>query len=145
MHRGIYERLDTGAVVHTHSPWTTTLAVCRQPLPAIHYMLALAGGRVPLADYATYGTEALAAEVVAAMEDAGTTACILANHGLVATGADAAAAFETAVAVESVARLYCQASAFGTPEPLPDAEIEAVAEKLAAYGQSVDDGSDLDD
>lgn len=139
MHRGIYDRFDTGAVVHTHSPWATTLAVCRQPLPPVHYMLALAGGRVPLADYATYGTVELAAAVVAAMERADATACILANHGLVATGADAAEAFETAVAVESVARVYCQASAFGTPAELPEQELDAVAEKLRAYGQAPTD------
>lgn len=134
MHRALYGAFDAGAVVHTHSPWATTLAVCREALPPVHYMLALAGGQVPVADYATYGSEALGENVVAAMADADATACLLANHGLVAVGDDLAAAMETAVAVESVARVYCQARAFGTPEPLPEDELARVERKLAAYG-----------
>lgn len=138
MHRGIYERFDAGAVAHVHSPWATTLSVLGESLPPVHYMIALAGETVPLADYATYGTEQLAANVVAAMEAADSGACLLANHGLVATGADAASAVETAVAVESVARVYCQAQAFGTPERLSSEEIERVAAKFESYGPDED-------
>lgn len=140
MHRAIYEELEAGAVVHTHSPWVTTLAVLGQPLPPVHYMLALAGGTVPVAEYATYGTPELGANAVEAMAAAGSRACILANHGLVATGVDLGAAVETAVAVESVARVYCQARALGEPEPLDGKEMDRVAGKLADYGP--DDGGD---
>lgn len=134
LHRALYGAFDAGAVAHTHSPWATTLAVCRETLPPVHYMLALAGGRVPVADYATYGSEALGENVVAAMADADATACLLANHGLVAVGDDVADAMETAVAVESVAQVYCQAHTVGTPESLPEAELARVERKLAAYG-----------
>lgn len=134
MHRHIYDRFETGAIAHTHSPWATTLAVLRQPLPPVHYMVALAGETVPVADYATYGTEELAANAVEAMEAAGSDACILANHGLVATGADAAAAIETAEAVESVAQVYCQARTVGEPSELDGDEIDRVARKLDSYG-----------
>lgn len=142
MHRGIYGRFDCGAIVHTHSPWATTLALLGEPLPPVHYMLAAAGGRVPVADYATYGTEALAANVVEAMAEADASACILASHGLVATGADLDDALETAVSVESVAQVYCQALALGSPEALSSAEMGRVAEKLAGYGQTPSDDSD---
>jgi L-fuculose-phosphate aldolase len=135
MHRHIYDRFETGAIVHVHSPWATTLAVLGAPLPPVHYMIALAGERVPVAEYATYGTERLAANAVEAMAEAGSTACLLANHGLVATADDAEAAIETAGAVESVAQVYCQARAFGTPESLPTDEIRRVARKLDEYGQ----------
>ncbi len=138
MHRGIYERFDAGAVAHVHSPWATTLAVLGESLPPVHYMIALAGERVPVAEYATYGTERLAANVVAAMEAADSGASLLANHGLVATGADAASAVETAEAVESVARVYCQAQAFGTPETLSAAELERVTEQFESYGPDGD-------
>ncbi|GAB6862198.1 class II aldolase/adducin family protein [Haloplanus litoreus] len=134
MHRALYGAFDAGAVAHTHSPWATTLAVCREALPPVHYMLALAGGRVPVADYATYGSEELGENVVAAMAGAESTACLLANHGLVAVGDDVADAMETVVAVESVAQVYCQACTVGTPEPLPEAELARVERKLAAYG-----------
>jgi L-fuculose-phosphate aldolase len=140
MHRGIYDRFDCGAVLHCHSPWVTTLAVLREPLPPVHYMLAVAGGRVPLATYATYGTERLAANVVAAMAEVDSEACIIANHGLVATGVDLDDALETATAVESVARVYCQARSVGAPQTLPTTEMERVEEKLDGYGQPASDG-----
>jgi len=134
LHRAIYDAFETGAIAHAHSPWATTLAVLREPLPPVHYVIALAGRRVPVADYATYGTEALGEHAVAAMASADSRACLLANHGLVTTAADAASAIELVVAVESVARAYVQASAIGSPEPLPEAELERVAEKFRAYG-----------
>ena len=135
MHRGIYRTSDAGAVVHTHSPWATTLAVAREPLPPVHYMLAHAGGRVPVADYETYGTTALAEAAARAMETAGTTATLLADHGVVACGSDLAAAVETARAVETTAQLYCRARLVGEAVTLPDAEIDRVAAKFADYGQ----------
>ncbi len=122
MHRGIYRRLEAGAVVHVHSPWVTTLAVLGRPLPPVHYMLALAGGTVPVAEYATYGIAELAANAVEAMAAADATACILANHGLVAytDAPDPAAALETAVAVESVARVISV-----IPPPRKDRRVPA--------------------
>ncbi|MEF8888094.1 MAG: class II aldolase/adducin family protein [Haloarculaceae archaeon] len=135
MHRAIYDRFEAGAVAHTHSPWATTLAVLGEPVRPVHYMLALAGGEVPVADYATYGTEALAANAVDAMAESDSRACLLANHGLVATGPDAATAVETAEAVEAVAQLDCRARALGGADPLPEAELDRVAERFAAYGQ----------
>lgn len=135
MHRHLYRETDAGAVVHTHSPWATTLAVAREPLPPVHYMLAHAGGRVPVADYETYGTTALAEAAARAMETAGTTATLLADHGVVACGSDLAAAVETARAVETTAQLYCRARLVGEAVTLPDAEIDRVAAKFADYGQ----------
>ncbi|WP_247008852.1 class II aldolase/adducin family protein [Halorientalis litorea] len=135
MHRGIYRERDAGAVAHTHSPWATTLAVLGEPVPPVHYALAHAGGRVPVADYATYGTADLAANVVATLTEADVSACLVANHGVVATGEDAAAAVETARAVETTARLYCQAATIGDPRELPESELAAVAAKFDAYGQ----------
>lgn len=134
MHRRIYERFEPGAIVHAHSPWATTLAILGESLPPVHYMIALAGETVPVAAYATYGTEALADNAVAAMAEAESSACLLANHGLVATGEDADDAIETAVAVESVAQVYCQARAIGEPQELSSGDVEAAARKFEEYG-----------
>ena len=135
LHLAVYDALDGAcAVVHAHAPWSTTLAALRRPVPPVHYALARAGGRVPVADYATYGTDALAAAAAAAMSGAGTTACLLANHGVVAAGADLDDAFETLDAVEFTARLACQAAAVGEPVELDDAELARVAERFAGYG-----------
>ncbi|NHN60745.1 MULTISPECIES: class II aldolase/adducin family protein [Halorussus] len=135
MHGSVYREFDAGAIVHTHSPWASTLAILHEPIPPVHYMLALAGTTVPVADYATYGTAELAANAVEAMESADAEACLLANHGLLATGDDADDALETAVNVEYTARIYCQAKAFGDPVELSHEEMAAVAEKFEGYGQ----------
>ena len=38
------ERPEFNAVVHAHSPYCTTLAILRKPIPACHYMVAAFGG-----------------------------------------------------------------------------------------------------
>lgn len=61
LHRQLYlHRPDFGAVVHAHTDYATALSCLRQPLPALHYLVALAGREVPCAEYATFGTPELA-------------------------------------------------------------------------------------
>lgn len=136
MHAAIYRRTDVGAIVHTHSPWTTTLAVAGEGLPPIHYMIVAVGRRVPVAGYARYGTAELAENVVEAMREADADAAILRNHGLLVTGADLPTALENAVHVESLARMYLTVRAAGfEPTELTDDQLSAVEEALAEYGQ----------
>lgn len=135
MHAAIYRGLDAGAVVHAHSPWATTLAALHRPVPPVHYALARAGGRVPVAPYATYGSDELASNAVDAMVQADSTACLLANHGVIVAGADLDEAFETLDAVEFTARIYAQGAPLGDPAELPDAELDRVAEQFEDYGQ----------
>ena len=106
LHAAIYAaRPEAAAVVHTHSPMATALSCAREGIPPFHYMIALAGGHdVRCAPYATFGTEALAANCVAALE--GRRAALLANHGVVAFGTTLAAARVLAEEVENLARQY---------------------------------------
>jgi L-fuculose-phosphate aldolase len=139
MHRHIYRFDDPGAIVHTHSPYATTLATLHEELPPIHYMIVAVGKRVPVAEYAPYGTEELAKNAVDAMRDAGSTATIIENHGLVVTGPDLPTALENTVHVESLCELYLRAKAVGSdPHELTDAQLDAVLEKFESYGQSDD-------
>lgn len=135
MHTAVYRELDVDAVVHTHSPWSTIMAVLRRPIPPVHYLLAAAGSEVPVADYASYGTADLAENAVEALLDAGSTACLLANHGLLVTGATLDETFETLDNVEFTARLYVQATGIGDPVELSEEEMARVAADLANYGQ----------
>ncbi|MFW6458812.1 MAG: class II aldolase/adducin family protein [Halodesulfurarchaeum sp.] len=135
MHLELYRALQPGAIVHVHAPYSTTLAVERRPVPSIHYMLAAAGGAVPVAPYEPFGTPELAEAVSTTMEEAGTTACLLANHGLVATGEDVSGALETAIAVESTARLAVQAD---DPVELSDEQLSTAIEQFTSYGQGVE-------
>ncbi|ELZ49433.1 class II aldolase/adducin family protein [Halorubrum distributum JCM 9100] len=138
MHTGIYQHDRPGAIVHTHSPWATTMATLGRKLPPIHYMIAAVGREVPLADYAPYGTEELAANVVAAMAEADSDAAILANHGLVVTGPDVETAVENTRHVEDICRLYLRASAVGEPRVLTDDQMATVEERFESYGQQPD-------
>ncbi|ELZ55213.1 MULTISPECIES: class II aldolase/adducin family protein [Halorubrum] len=138
MHTGIYGHDRPGAIVHTHSPWATTMATLHRKLPPIHYMIAAVGREVPLADYAPYGTEELAANVVAAMAEADSDAAILANHGLVVTGPDVETAVENTRHVEDICRLYLRASAVGEPHVLSDEQMATVEERFESYGQQPD-------
>ncbi|XGI83289.1 class II aldolase/adducin family protein [Halorutilales archaeon Cl-col2-1] len=135
MHARIYTDLGSRAIVHVHSPAVTTLGVLREEIPPVHYAVGLAGRSVPVSEYATYGTAELGENVVEAMNEAGSEACILANHGLVATGESLDDALETAVNVEFTAEVYLRARTVGNPVELSDSEMERVIERFEEHGQ----------
>ena len=126
-------RPELGAVVHAHPTYATALAMHGRTIPAAHYMIAAAGGpTIRCAPYATYGTQELSDRVVEALE--GRTACLLANHGLLAAGPTLQRALWLAVEVETLARQYIIALQLGAPAILPDDEIARVVEKFKGYG-----------
>jgi L-fuculose-phosphate aldolase len=126
-------RPDVGAVVHTHSTYATALAICGREIPAVHYMIAAAGGpTIRVAPYATYGTAELSQHALVALE--GRSACLLANHGVIATGPSLQRALWLAGEVETLAKQYVLACSLGGPRVLPDDEIARVVEKFKSYG-----------
>ena len=133
LHLGIYAATGAGAIVHTHSVAATALSTLADELPAIHYQVAMFGGPVRVASYATYGSDELAGHVVHALR--GRTACLMANHGAVVTGPDLHTALDAGRYLEWLCEVYLRALPGGAPRVLPDAEIELVAARLAAYGQ----------
>lgn len=127
-------RPELGAVIHTHAPYCTTLAVMGRSIPAFHYMVAVAGGTdIRCAPYATFGTPELCAGAVTAME--GRKACLLAQHGMIAAGESLDKALKLTVEVEDLARVYWQALQIGEPPILDDAEMARVLEKFKTYGR----------
>lgn len=137
MHLAIYRaRPDVGAIVHAHSDYAVTLAVLKRAIPAFHYMVAVAGGKdIRCAPYATFGSEALAAHAVKALEDR--KACLLAHHGQIAVGATVEEALHLAHEVETLAGQYWRALQIGEPELLDDGEIARVVEKFRTYGKQL--------
>jgi L-fuculose-phosphate aldolase len=135
LHRDIYEkRPEVGAVVHTHSPYATSIACLRKPIPAFHYEVAFfGGGDIRCADYATFGTQELSDHALVALE--GRRACLLANHGVAALGANVEEAFSAAEKLEALARMYWQALQAGEPVLLGEAEMAEVLEKFKTYGR----------
>jgi L-fuculose-phosphate aldolase len=135
IHRDIYRaRPEVQAIVHAHSPHAVSLACLRRGIPPFHYMVAAAGGKdIRCAAYATFGTQALSDAVLAALQDR--RACLMANHGLVATGASLDATLALAVEVEELCAQYWRASLMGEPVLLSDAEMDEVLERFKHYGQ----------
>jgi L-fuculose-phosphate aldolase len=133
-HRDILQqRPEVNAVVHSHPIHATAFAICGMEIPAVHYMIAVAGGpSIRCAPYAPFGTEELSRAVLKALS--GRTCALLANHGMVATGRDLREAMWLAVEVETLCKQYAVALQIGTPCVLEDAEIQATVEKFQQYG-----------
>jgi len=137
-HKDIYRaRNDINAVVHTHSTHATAIAMTGEGIPAVHYMIAAAGGpTIRCAEYATFGTEELSINALKALE--GRDACLLANHGVIACGPVLKRALWLAGEIESLAAQYILAKSFGEPVVLSDEEIAVNVEKFKNYGPKRD-------
>ncbi len=133
-HLDIYrQRPDAQAVLHAHPTYSTTLACLNKPIPAFHYMVAIAGGKdIRCAPYATFGSQALSDHVIAALH--GRKACLMDNHGLVCLESDLARVLNLAIEVEQLARIYAQCLQIREPEILSDGEMAEVVEKFKDYG-----------
>ncbi len=134
LHRAIYQaRPDVAAIVHVHSFYATLLSTLGRPVKAVHYQLSWVGDEVTVADYATYGTDQLAANAVAALGSSG--AVLLKNHGLVTVAGGMEQALAFARDVEWVASLYVKALPLGEPDLLTPAQLQDVRAQFRHYGQ----------
>jgi len=128
-------RPDMAALVHTHSLHAVVLACAGRPIPAFHYMVAVAGGAdIPLVPYATFGSPELAGNVARGI--AHRQACLIEHHGVVALGETLESALELAHEVEVLAEQYYKLLTLGATPPLLSVdEMAVVLEKFRTYGQ----------
>jgi len=135
MHLAVYAATDAGAVVHTHSAEVVALSAVHRELPAIHYAIAGLGGPVRIAAYTRFGSDGLAAAAVAALD--GRRAVILQNHGAVCYGTTLRDAYDRALLLEWLARVYRLAQSQGSPRILSAAELDEVAaeSRRRRYGE----------
>jgi L-fuculose-phosphate aldolase len=127
------DRTDVGGIVHAHSTFATVLAILRRNIPACHYMIAAFGGTdIRCGGYATYGTKELSVHALKALE--GRAGCLLANHGMIATGANLDKAMWLAVELETIAKQYYYSSLLGKPVILSDEEIADTRKGFGSYG-----------
>lgn len=121
MHAEIYKaKPEVGAIVHTHSPYATAFAVNHCSIPVILIEMPIyIGGDVPLARFAVPGTADVGCSALEVLRDRPT--CLLANHGVVAVGANLAQAHTRATYVEDAARIYSIALSNGAVHPIPEA------------------------
>ena len=112
-HIWIYRtRPDVKAIIHTHAPYASALAATGQPLRTIHMDSAMLHGCAHLADWP--GVPVADDEGRLISGALGDAKCILlANHGLLTTGASVEEATYLAVFFERAARMQLRAMAAG--------------------------------
>lgn len=135
-HRDILvSRPEINAVIHTHSMFATTVACLRKEIPPFHYMIAVAGGdTIRCAPYALFGSQALSDNALIALIDR--KACLLANHGMIALGADLDDALALTVEVENLCEQYWRILQVNPNPPLlTEAEIREVFQQFKGYGK----------
>jgi L-fuculose-phosphate aldolase len=129
LHLGVYRAMEwAGAVVHTHSPMATAVACVVDELPPIHYQMLALGGSVRVAPYATFGSDELHENVLAALD--GHTAALMQNHGTLTCGHSLDAAVEATFLLEWACKLYWDAKQLGEPSVLTEQQLADVATQV---------------
>lgn len=113
LHLEVYrQRKEIGAVIHTHSPNTSTLAAARCELPPILDDVAqLIGPNVRVADYALPSTKKIVKKTMRALK--GRMAAIMANHGAICLGRDLDEAFLCCQVLEKGCKAFIEAEFLG--------------------------------
>ena len=142
-HRDILAaRPEVDAVLHSHAVHCTALAVHGMEIPAVHYMVAAAGGTtIRCAPYRTPTTQALSDVALPALE--GRRACLLQNHGCIVLGATPDACVNLLVEVEYLAELYIRSLAIGAatgnePKIVSRRKMGEVLAFMKTYGKQPD-------
>lgn len=123
-HLEIYKaREDVGAIVHSHSIYALAVAAAGKTVPVfLDEIFSNIGGELVVAEYELPGSEELAENVRASLNDK--DAVLLANHGAVCCGADLEEAYAMARTVEKICRVYILAASLGGVRPLPEDGVE---------------------
>jgi L-fuculose-phosphate aldolase len=134
MHLVAYrERPDVGAVVHAHPPLSTGFAVAGIPLDrAVLAEVVTTLGSIPIADYATPSTPALAESVAPYVK--AHDGLLLANHGALALGADLFGAYYKMETIEHFARISLVARMLGREHVLSREEVDRLQGLRGMYG-----------
>ena len=136
MHLAVYRaRRDIKAVVHAHPPIATGFACAGraldEPLCAEAIMTL---GPVPLAPYATTGTDALPESLAHLIP--GHSAILMANHGAVTYGDGLLDAFLKMETVEHFANICLVAHQLGSARPLQKLAIDDLLQAKERYVQN---------
>ncbi|MGW0885736.1 class II aldolase/adducin family protein [Streptomyces sp. NPDC002671] len=135
MHSAVYKaRPHVGAIIHTHSPSATAFAVAHRPLPCRTEPMLRFGQaeEVPVVPWGPRGSDVSVRGIADVLERCPTTAAVLlANHGLLVFGPDAAATAHLVVAIEESAEAEIAAAAIGGAVDFPAGAQEAVRAAIA--------------
>jgi L-fuculose-phosphate aldolase len=133
MHLAVYNgRPDISAVVHSHPPIATAFACAGraldQPLCSEALMTL---GAVPLAPYATTGTDEVAASLAEFIPEH--EAILMANHGVVTYGKTLMEAFMKMETVEHFAHIALIVDQLGSASPIQNDKLAALLNARSRY------------
>jgi len=133
MHLAVYhDRPDVTAVIHAHPPIATGFASCGLALDApLCAEIIMTLGKIPLAPYATTGTDEVGASLKPFLRDH--DAVLLANHGIVTYGKDLLDAFMKLETCEHFAQVCLTAHQLGCRKLLEDDAIQKLGYARARY------------
>ncbi len=137
-HLYIYRSVpELGGIVHTHSTYATIFAVLGRDIPV--YLTELAdffGRTIPVSSYVPPGDERIGKEFAEKAVPGRYRAILMKNHGVFAAAETPSDALTAAMIVEHSAKISYLAELSGTPQQIPEDEVERLHKKfLEHYGQ----------
>jgi L-fuculose-phosphate aldolase len=136
MHLAIYrQREDVEAVIHSHPPIATAFACSGRALDEMFCQEAVMTlGSVPLAEYATTGTDEVADSLIPFIP--GHEAILLANHGAVTYGRNLFDAFQKMETLEHLAHIRLVTHQLGCARTLEGEQAERLLRARERYLQN---------
>ena len=138
MHLAVYRnRPDVNAVVHTHQPYASILALINEPIPPLFdEVVVKIGPSVEVIPYAVSGSSELEENVAASLGN-GCNCYIIQNHGALSLGISLEAAYHNAGLLEKTAQAYYRALSTGRAVTiLPDPVVYLMSQILKSEQQN---------
>jgi L-fuculose-phosphate aldolase len=141
MHLAIYEnRTDVRAVIHAHPPIATAFACSGRALDEMLCQESvMTVGRIPLAAYATTGTDEVATSLHPYVSEH--DAILLENHGAVSYGSNLLDALMRMETIEHLAHVALVAHQLGSPRLLRPDQIQELKRAKTRYVSNAQNGS----
>jgi ribulose-5-phosphate 4-epimerase/fuculose-1-phosphate aldolase len=139
MHISVYKnRMDVGAVVHTHQIYASVFALINHPIPALFDEVASTiGPLVDVVPYALSGSPQLLENVTSKLGNRG-NCYLLQNHGILAIGTDLVKAKRNAELLEKCARIYYYALSTGKEVTQLPQNMQELMGKIVAGKQDAE-------
>jgi len=123
-------RPELESVAHLHAHWSTVFSIVERPMDIVLLAATTLGTRIPTFDEPRLVTTVeLADQLNEALGDA--AAVLMRWHGITVVGVTLEEMFERALFMEENARLLWEASALGTPLPVPPEGFPAMESNRA--------------